>query len=84
MKINVHIERLILDGVAADRRLLRQALTQELTRQLIAGGLSPELRRGGAVPRVHGGEIEIGRQHSKTKLGSQIAGAVYRGIGDRR
>jgi hypothetical protein len=85
MKIHVHIERVILDGVPADHpRLLRQALARELTRQLAEGGLSAEFSRGGTVPYVGGGVIEIGKEHSAAKLGAQVGGAVYRGIGGRK
>lgn len=84
MKINLHIERLVLEGVQADQpRLLRQALEQELTGRLREGGLAQELSRGGAVPHVDGGSIGLdqGTRSHPAKLGTQIAGAVYRGIG---
>ena len=56
MKIHLHIERLVLDGVAVDQpRVLRTAMEQELAGRLKEGGLSPELRSGGAVPSVRGG-----------------------------
>ena len=85
MKINIHIERVILDGVAVDRpRLLRSALEKELTHRLTEGGLSAEFRRGGAVPYVPGGGIEFGESHPPARLGTQIANAVYRGIGARK
>jgi hypothetical protein len=82
MKIYLHIERLVLDGVAVEQpRVLRRALEKELSRRLMDGGLSPEFRTGGAVARVHGGSIELGKGSNPAKLGTQIAGAVYRGIG---
>ena len=82
MKIYLHIERLVLEGVPADQpRLLRQALEQELTGRLTEGGLAPELRRGGAVPHVRGGSIDLSQKSHSANLGTQIAGAVYRGIG---
>lgn len=85
MKINVHIERLVLDGVPVDRpRLLQRAVEQELTHRLIDGRLSPELRRGAAVPYVSGGAIEIEKGLPAAKLGSRVAGAVYRGIGGKQ
>jgi hypothetical protein len=85
MKIHLHIERLVLDGVAVDHpRVLRAALEQELTGRLTEGGLSPELRRSGAVPSMGAGAIELGRSSNPAKLGTQIAGAVYRGIGARK
>jgi hypothetical protein len=85
VKIHLHIERLVFDGVAVDQpRILREALAQELTGRLKEGGLSPELRLGGAVPHVRGGAIELGQGSHPARLGAQIAGAVYRGIGARK
>lgn len=85
MKIHLHIERLVLDGVAVDQpRIMRKALEQELAGRLREGGLSPEFHRGGAVPRVHGGSIELGLGSHPARLGTQIAGAVSRGIGARK
>ena len=85
MKIHLHIERVALDGVAVDQpRILRRALQQELASRLMQGGLSPDLRSGGAVPRVRAGAIELGQGSNPARLGTQIAGAVYRGIGARK
>ena len=85
MKIRLHIERLVLDGLAtSEPRLLRQALEQELRSRLLEGGLSPELRSGGAVPKVNGGAIALSESNRPTKLGKQIAGAVYGGIGAKK
>ena len=85
MKIHLHIERVVLDGVPVDQpRLLRKALEQELANRLMEGGLSPDLRSGGAVPSVRGGAIELSQRSHPTRLGSQIADAVYRGIGARK
>jgi hypothetical protein len=85
MNIHLHIERLVLDGVAVDQpNILRKALEQELTERLMEGGLSPELRPGGAVPYLRGGAIVLGQSSHPAKLGTQIAGAVFRGIGARK
>ena len=85
MKIMVHIERVIVDGVSVERpRVLQSALQRELTERLREGGLSSELRQGVAVPYVGGGVISIAREQPAGALGSQIAGAVYRGIGGGR
>ena len=84
MRIRLHIERLVIDGVAVDQpRILRQALEQELSGRLREGGLSSELRSGGAVPQMRGGAIQFSQESHPARLGSQIAGAVYRGIGAR-
>lgn len=85
MKITVHIESVVLDGVPEEHpRVLRRSLEHKLAEQLRQGGLSPEFRRSAAVPCVGGGAISIARQPSAANLGAQIAGAVYRGIGGRR
>ena len=81
MKIVLHVDRLVLDGVTVEQpRLLRRALERELAQQLTSRGLSPQLR-GGAHPHIRGGDIALGRDPHPAKLGSQIAAAVYRGIG---
>ena len=82
MKIHLHIDRLVLDGVAVEQpRVLRAALERELAGRLRQGGLSRDLRPGGATPSVRGGAIELGHGSHPGRLGTQIAGAVYRGIG---
>jgi len=84
MKINVYIERVILDGVPVDHpRLVQRALEQELTHRLMEGRLPPELHRGAAVRHVSAGAIEISKGLPATKLGTRLAGAVYRGIGGK-
>ncbi len=85
MKINVHIERLVLEGVPVDHpRVLQHALEQELTQRLVRGRLPSELHRGAAVPYASGGAIEIGKGLSTAKLGSRLADAAYRGIGGKQ
>ncbi|MGB7921983.1 MAG: hypothetical protein WCF57_01930 [Pyrinomonadaceae bacterium] len=84
MNINLHIERLILDGVAPERGqepLLQAAIATELARLLSAGGLAPDLISGGATPRLSAGEIRLPAEKSAHQLGQQIARAVYGGIG---
>jgi len=80
MNINLHIERLILDGIdlgPAQRQQLRAAVEQELVRLLGAG--TPLTQIGGAVPSISTPAIE---QHNNPKeFGKQIAGSVYGGIG---
>lgn len=82
--INIHIERLVLDGVYLEpngRALLEASVRDELTRLLAEGGLSPDLASGGAVPSLHGGSIQIAGAGGPGGLGQQIARAVYGGIG---
>lgn len=84
MNINVHIERLILDGLPVTRGqgpMLQAAVETELARLLAANGLSSELQAGGAVPSVKAGNIRLAGDNNPDWLGQQIARAVYGGIG---
>ena len=82
MNIRLHIDRVVLDGIAVERpQLLRAALERELSNSLRRGGLSPQLRSGIALPSIRGGAIELERNPTPAKLGSRIARAVYHGIG---
>lgn len=84
MNIQLHIERLILDGFdfrTGDRANLQAAVEAELARLLGEGGLAPGLTEGGAVPALRGGNVQIGGAGSPDGLGAQIAQAVYGGIG---
>ena len=83
MKINLHIERVVLDGLPVtshERGLLGSALETELIRLLGIGGRSSELISGGAVPHVPASPIQLTTDTMPTQLGRQIAGAVYGGI----
>jgi hypothetical protein len=84
MNIQVHIERLILDGVAVapgERSRLQAAVEGELARRLAEGGLAPALLGGGAVPAVQAGNIQLAGEPDTVGLGQQIARAAYGGIG---
>ena len=85
MNINVHIERLILDGLPVARHqapLIQTAVEAELARLLVADGLAPSLKAGGgATPSVNAPSIQFTSASSPTQLGQQIARAVYGGIG---
>ena len=84
MNINLHIERLVLDGVpvAQGREpVVRAAVEAELTRLLAADGLASDLAAGGALPRIQAGEIQLAGADNSEQLGRQIARAVYGGIG---
>lgn len=86
MKIHLHIERLILEGLPMERLqggIVQGAVVDELSSLLASGGLSPELR-GGAVPAVNGGNIALERHVKPAHVGKEIARAVYGGIGERR
>lgn len=55
MNVELHIERLVLTGVAlppGGRAALSRAFGRELTRLIQAGGLPPALLGGTSVPRL--------------------------------
>lgn len=84
MNIDLHIERLVLEGIplnAGQRPLLQSAVETELTRLVNNGGLSPSLVQGGAYAAVRGGTLQLASEGNSNTLGRQIAGAVYGGIG---
>ena len=83
MKIHLHIERLVLDGLPVERRdgaAVRAAVEAELARLLGAGGLAPSLMSGVAAQSVPGGAIQLASQTTPNHLGTQIAQAVYGGL----
>ena len=84
MNINLHIERLILDGLAvapAHRALVQAAVEAELSRLLTAGGLHASLQSGIALPSVRAGALQLNADSNPKQIGQQIARAVYGGIG---
>jgi len=84
MKINLHIERLVLDGFPislSERPLLQAAMETELTQLLRNGGLSDELRAGAVLTYLRAGAGRVGRESSPEKLGTDIAHAVHQGLG---
>ena len=84
MNINVHIERLILDGVAlgaGEGPRLKAAVEMELGRLLGERGMANGLASDVAVDSVRGGAVQLGRDVGGAGLGKQVAQAVYGGIG---
>ena len=79
MNVNVHIERLILDGLPAsyaDGSSIGAAVETELARLLATGGLVSSLQTGGAwanrpAPAIH---LSTGKP---SQIGGQIAKAIY-------
>ena len=81
MRVRLHIERLVLEGLeipAGARDGLRRALQAELTRLIAAGGLAPWSAGGAALPALPA--PAIGAAGPPRRLGTAIAGAVYAGL----
>jgi hypothetical protein len=86
MNINLHIERLILDGLAIESGqggLVKAMLEAELSRLIEAHGLSASLQAGGAMPGLPASAIELQAEKNPAQIGAQIARAVYGSIGNQ-
>ena len=84
MNINLHIERLVLDGLPISRRdgsAVQAAVEVELTRLLAVGGLSPSFLPGGALPSVRANSIQVGNESTPVTLGQQIGASLGRALG---
>lgn len=84
MKIYLHIERLVLEGLPVGRlHVLRQALQRELATRLMQEGLSPDLLANRSIRSICVPAISFGTGSDPDLLSGNIARAVYRGIGAR-
>lgn len=84
MKINVQIDRLVLDGfdvAHSQRPLMQQAFERELARLLVRDGLSNELSSEVRMPSLSVPAIQVDNTSNPDSLGQQVAQAVHRGIG---
>jgi hypothetical protein len=84
MNVNLHIDRLILDGIdvgPAQRPHLQAAVEAELGRLLTEGGMGESLAAGGAVPSLRAEGFQMSGDGNPAQLGQQIARSVYGGIG---
>ncbi|MGK9169296.1 hypothetical protein KXR53_23480 [Inquilinus limosus] len=87
MRIELHIERLVLDGLpvtAAEGPRVRAAVEAELARLLAAGGLGRDLAAGGALPRLSAPPIHLGRGERPDAIGRAVARSVHAGIEEPR
>jgi hypothetical protein len=84
MNINLHIERLILDGLpfeARHRAALQTAIELELARLLTENGVASNWQSSGAVSSVRADAIQMTTKSDPTQIGRQIAGSIYGSIG---
>lgn len=84
MKINVRIERLVLEGLPFEQRQgthLQAAVERELTRLLIGPHSTARFDSGRAQASIKGGSIELAACADPAGVGGQIAAAVYSGFG---
>ena len=80
-EIQVHIEELVLHGFsAADAPGIGAAVERELGRLFAERGVPEGLTRL-SRPAVDGGSFAHGTRPTPERLGAQVAGAVYGGLG---
>jgi hypothetical protein len=83
VNVNLHIERLVLDGFSLDSRdagLVQAAVRAELTRLFVqneAGGASLASE---AVPNVRAAPMRMSGAETPPRLGIAIAQSVYGGV----
>jgi len=86
MSINLHIERLVLDGLSASHTegpIIGTTVETELARLLATGGLRVSLQSSGAWPSVPVSAVQL-TAGTPAEVGQQIAQAVYHGIGQEQ
>jgi hypothetical protein len=84
MNVNLHIERLVLDGVPlapGQQHLLHAALCAELTRLIATGGMQATLAAGAALPHLGGTALTLPANADAGEAGTSIAASIYGGMG---
>jgi hypothetical protein len=81
MKIDLHVEQLVLEGFRpGDRHRIGAAVQSELARLLTEGGLPSGLAHGADLPRLDGGSFEARPGARPETVGRQVASAVHGGL----
>lgn len=84
MNINIHIERLVIDGFSVEphqRADLKASVEAALSQQLVSQGIGSTMQSNNNCKSVKGGSISIENISTPASLGHQIGNAVYMGIG---
>jgi hypothetical protein len=87
MKINLHIERIVLDGLPvtpAEQARVRASIESELKRLLIADRSATNLQSGGAVPRITAPSLRFTTTDLPDALGRGIARSIHGGLSKGR
>lgn len=80
MKVELHIEELILHGFAPeDRYRIGEAVEKELANLLAERGM-PVLENGLKIAGLNVGDISIVKGARPEAIGAQVARAVYGGL----
>jgi hypothetical protein len=81
MKIHIHIDRLVLEGLPVDRHsapLIQEAVQTELSRLFVDSGASSSLlSSSGAIPSLRTAPIQVAAQSQPDAVGYEVANAVH-------
>lgn len=83
MNIQLHIERLVLDGIAlssAQQQLFQSALEAELGRLLAEGGSALGLQAERTIPALRAPDVALHGAVDPGALGAQVAQSVIGGL----
>jgi hypothetical protein len=83
MNIELHIERLVVEGIdipPGHGGQLREDVGAELIRLLRDGGLADSVTWAGAVARLRAPAVTVPAGSGLGDLGRQLGGAIYEGL----
>jgi hypothetical protein len=81
MRIELHIEELVLEGLPSrDRDRIGMAVETALARLLEERGLPPALALGESAADISAGDIDIQPGATPESIGEQIALVLYEGL----
>lgn len=79
--INLHIDKIVLEGVGSvNRNQLALSLQKELHRLIDSQGLHDSLNQPMSITHIQAKPISIGSRVQEKQLGNQIAQSVCRGL----
>ena len=84
MNINLHIDRVVLEGLniqAHERSFVEASLKTELVRLFAAGGVSESVIAESTLGRISASGIRLTENNDASNLGEQIAQSIYGEIG---
>ncbi|HWW61531.1 MAG TPA: hypothetical protein VN181_09200 [Thermoanaerobaculia bacterium] len=84
MTVRLHIDRLVLDGIALahrDRAIFVAAIEAELGQLVAARGIAPALTNGVALPSVAAPDVTLAPGAKPSQMGTAVAASIYRGVG---
>jgi len=76
--IDLHIERLVLDGLSTrDRGAVASAIERELGRLFAEHGVPQSLASGGASPALEGGTFDVPHGAGADAIGAHVARQLH-------